>query len=259
MKQDSKHLFNFNKDSIINLIANDNYIVVNRSLIKEIGLKEAILLGELASEFNYYQKHDLLDKDGFFYSTIENIQENTTLSSYEQKKCLDNLSSRNLVDVILKGIPAKRHIRINSLQLISLFSNCLETSFQKIKKLDSKFLDTNSNNIKNNNNNNKEIYKESFEELWKLYPNKKGKTESYKKFVKAIKDGVSIETIRDGIQRYINYIQLEHIQPQYIKNGSTWFNQRCWEDDYTINRKPTTKDIAQKINFMNFLEEDSND
>ena len=110
-----------------------------------------------------------------------------------------------------------------------------------------------------NTNTNKEIYKESFEELWKLYPNKKGKAEAYKKFTKAIKEGVKIETIKEGIEKYNNYIEIEHIKPQYIKNGSTWFNQKCWEDDYSINRKPTTKDIANKINFMNFLKEEEND
>ena len=225
------------EDSIVNILANDNYIIVNRSLIKELGLKETIILGELASEYNYYKKTNSLDADGYFYSTIDNIEENTSLSSYEQKKCLDKLSKRGIIDVILKGIPAKRHIKINMLQVINLITKDLETSFQKIKKLDCEKIDTNSNNINNNKNSNKEIYKESFEELWKLYPNKKGKTESYKKFVKAIKDGVSIETIRDGIQRYIDYIEIEHIKPQYIKNGSTWFNQRCWEDDYTTNRK----------------------
>jgi hypothetical protein len=126
--------------------------------------------------------------------------------------------------------------------------------------IEEKLKDYKDNNTSINNTiNNKEIYKESFEELWKLYPNKKGKTESYKKFVKAIKDGVSIETIRDGIQRYITYIEIEHIKPQYIKNGSTWFNQRCWEDDYSTNRKPTTRDIAPKIKYMDFLKEDSND
>ena len=149
------------EDSIINILANDNYIIVNRSLIKELGLKETIILGELASEYNYYKKVNELDEDGYFYSTIENIEENTSLSSYEQKKCLDNLSKRGFIDVVLKGIPAKRHIKINTLQIINLFANNLETSFRKIKKLDSEFFDTNNNNIKNNNKNNKkEIYKE---------------------------------------------------------------------------------------------------
>ena len=150
------------EDSIINILANDNYIIVNRSLIKELGLKETIILGELASEYNYYKKQGFLDENGYFYSTIDNIEENTSLSSYEQKKCLDNLSKRGIVSVVLKGIPAKRHIKINTLQIINLFANNLETSFQKIKKLDCEKFDTNNNNINSNKNNNKEIYKERF-------------------------------------------------------------------------------------------------
>lgn len=149
-----------NEDSIINLLANDNYIIINRSLIKELGLKESIILGELASEFNYYKKNGLIDDKGYFYSTIENIQENTSLSSYEQKKCLDNLIRKNIVDVIVKGMPAKRHIKINSYQLINLFANNLETSFRKNEKLDSEFLGTNNNNKNNNKEIKKEIYKE---------------------------------------------------------------------------------------------------
>lgn len=98
--------------------------------------------------------------------------------------------------------------------------------------------------------------KNTFEELWKLYPNKKGKADAYKKFKKLVKSGTSIETIKDGIQRYKDYIEAEHVKPQYIKYGSTFFNQECWNDDYTITRKPTTKDLADKIDFMNFLKED---
>ena len=150
------------EDSIINILANDNYIIVNRSLIKELGLKEAIILGELASEYNYYKNNESLDENGYFYSTIENIQENTSLSSYEQKKCLDNLSKRGFISLTLKGVPAKRHIKINPLPIINLFANNLETSFRKIKKLDSEKLGTNNNNIKNNKEDKKEIYKERF-------------------------------------------------------------------------------------------------
>ena len=153
------------EDSIINVLANDNFIVVNRSLIKILGLKETIILGELASEYNYYKKNELLDEDGYFYSTIENIEESTSLSAYEQKKCLDNLSQYNIINVVLKGIPAKRHIKLNTLSIINLFTNHLETSFQKIKKLDCEKLGTNNNNIKNNNKNNNIFKKPTLEEV----------------------------------------------------------------------------------------------
>ena len=143
-----------NNDSIINLIANDNYIIVNRSLIKELGLKESIILGELASEFNYYEKTEQLDEEGYFYSTIENIEENTGLSRSQQKTALDNLKRFNLLDVVVKGIPAKRYIKLNSFQLLNLFANNLQTSLLKNDKLACQKLTTNNNNKNNKENNN---------------------------------------------------------------------------------------------------------
>lgn len=153
----------------------------------------------------------------------------------------------------------KRTIKIGGIQKDNTYSQKDRGGIHKKIGGYSQKGEENNTSINNTSINNKRNIKESFEELWKLYPNKKGKAESYKKFTKAIKEGVSLETIKEGILKYINYIEIEHIKPQYIKNGSTWFNQKCWEDDYTINRKPTTKDIATKINFMNFLKEDEND
>ena len=96
------------EDSGINVLANDNYIIVNKSLIKEVGLKESILLGELAAEYNYYKNKNQLDEEGYFYSTIENVEENTSLSKYEQKKALEKLELRRLVFSKVKGMFGKK-------------------------------------------------------------------------------------------------------------------------------------------------------
>ena len=114
-------------------------------------------------------------------------------------------------------------------------------------------LKDNNTSINNTSINNKEIYKESFEKVWEMYPNKKGKMNAYKSFEKAIKSGVALETIVSGLQNYNAYIKAERIEQRFIKNGSTWFNQRCWDDDYTITRNPTTKDLADKMDFTDFL------
>lgn len=101
----------------------------------------------------------------------------------------------------------------------------------------------NTNNNYNNKHNIKEINKESFERLWSLYPNKKGKDKAYKSFEKALKDGVAVETIENGINQYLAFIKKSKIEPQFIKHGSTWFNQRCWEDEYDIPKKEETIDV----------------
>ena len=139
-------------DNIINILANNNYIILNKSLIKELGLKETIILGELASEYNYYKSNNMLN-DGWFYSTVENVKNETSLSDYEQRIAINNLKDKKIISMIIKGIPAKRYIKINTLIIGNLLLNNLRTSSQKIKELDVENFDTNNNNINNNNNN----------------------------------------------------------------------------------------------------------
>ena len=75
-------------------------------------------------------------------------------------------------------------------------------------------------------------YESEFESIWKLYPRKEGKSNAYKSYVKARKDGETKESILDGLNRYLTQIKAENTQAKYIKHGSTWFNQRCWHDEY---------------------------
>lgn len=179
-------------------------------------------------------------------------------------KWIKNLQNKNYIEV--KYIKENNQIIKREIKIIGIDKNQYvlpkeqEGYCQKDNRGYCQKDKENNTSITNNTSINKRKYiKESFETLWKLYPNKKGKLEAYKKFEKAINEGVAVETIQEGIEKYNAYIQAERIKPQYIKHGSTWFNQRCWDDDYTITRKPTTKDIAEKIDFMNFLKENDND
>ena len=87
-----------------------------------LGLEEAILFGELASEYEYWRGQDKLD-DGWFYSTVENVEENTTLTKYKQKKAFDNLQGMGLLEIQRKGLPAKKYIKINEEKLYEILSN----------------------------------------------------------------------------------------------------------------------------------------
>ena len=134
--------------NILELLATDNYIIVNKTLIRQLGLETAIMLGELCSEYLYYQKEDMLEDD-WFYSTIDNIEYNTGLSNYQQNKAFEQLISLDIIQIVVKGIPARRYIKIDEEQVFKY----LKTSFKKINKQVFKKLKTNINN--NNKNNNK--------------------------------------------------------------------------------------------------------
>lgn len=101
----------------------------------------------------------------------------------------------------------------------------------------------NNNNMSKSQNgasnapNTEKHLKNDFEKLWKLYPNKKGKKNAYTAYKAAIKEGTTNKEIQDGIQAYRRQINTNGISPEYIKHGSTYFRQRAWEDDYSLEEK----------------------
>ena len=97
--------------------------------------------------------------------------------------------------------------------------------------------------IDNRDRNNINIYADfeaEFDTLWKSYPRKEGKTNALKAYIKARTDKKapsSFEEVKEGLDRYVEHIKAEKIEQQYIKHGSTWFNQRCWNDEYNTSQQ----------------------
>lgn len=71
-----------------------------------------------------------------------------------------------------------------------------------------------------------------FEKLWKQYPNKKAKPKAFTAYKRAIKEGTTDEEIAKGIENYNKEIEIKRTDKQYIAYGSTWFNQKRWNDEY---------------------------
>lgn len=147
--------------NILRLIASDSFITVNKELIKHFGLEGAVLIGELASEYDYWTKNNGITPDGYFFSTIENIDEKTGLSEHRQRQAIKKLEEQNIVSVKVKGLPAKRYIKLDEQNLVKLFeasseklqaqvSENSETCSVKIQKQEPEKFKRN-NNINNNN------------------------------------------------------------------------------------------------------------
>lgn len=84
-------------------------------------------------------------------------------------------------------------------------------------------------------------YELEFETLWSMYPNKKSKKDALRYYIRARKKGTTYEEVEQGLKAYLNYIKVDKTEQRYIKHGSTWFNQECWNDDYTIEEKQPKK------------------
>lgn len=155
---------------LMSILSNDGYIILNKYVMKALGLHEAILLGELCSEYIYWYKGEKL-QDGFFYSTRENIEKETTLSPFQQRQALKKLTEMGLVEILEKDMPKKTYYKVDEEKVYKFLletdlnltevkkfndktSNNLTSSDEKIKHKEVEKLDINNNNINNNINNN---------------------------------------------------------------------------------------------------------
>lgn len=109
-------------------------------------------------------------------------------------------------------------------------------------------LDNDSNNDIKEKISKKEIDTE-FDSLWKRYPNKKGKESAYKSYAKARANGTTYDEVINGLENYLKEIEVKKTDKQYIKHGSTWFSQHCWQDEYV------TVEESKPNEFDNFMGE----
>lgn len=86
-----------------------------------------------------------------------------------------------------------------------------------------------------------------FNDLWALYPKKQGRTDAMKAYERAVKAGVKDEDIRQGIENYVRHIAENKIDPQYVKQGSTFFSKQAWADDYKLSTEQTEREIRKVV------------
>ncbi|MEI3627412.1 helix-turn-helix domain-containing protein [Lactococcus lactis] len=111
----------------------------------------------------------------------------------------------------LGGIPKNRKYNISTNKSINKSTNNISDKSDKESDLETRF-----NNI------------------WNIYPNKKGKPKALLAYKRAVKSGTTDEEIKTGLENYLAEIRVKNIQQNYIKHGSTWFNGKGWEDDYDL-------------------------
>ncbi len=160
---------------LASLLSSSSFIMTNKIMIKAVGTDAAIILGELCSEYNYWEQRNELVGGKWFYSTRENIEDNTGLSEHKQRIAINKLLNLKLIETKKMGIPCKTYYKLNELNILNCYRNTQEnllkspknpvvekldnkelnnstTSDEKIEPQDIENFDTNNN--KNNNNKN---------------------------------------------------------------------------------------------------------
>ena len=115
------------------LLSSTAFIILNKELARRIGLKEAILLADLISKEEYFIKNGTIS-EGWFFNTEANIEADTTLNPYHQRKCLKTLRKYEIIETKRKGIPAKQFFKINEFKVMQILNNLIVKDCTTINK-----------------------------------------------------------------------------------------------------------------------------
>lgn len=201
------------------LLMSSSYFVLNKQIVKAIGIEAGFLLTTLIEASD-----GLANEDGWFYKTSPSLEEETGLSNHKQSKIIEELTKLGILEQENKGMPMKRYFRINfnkmeelvfkTQDLKNLNASIKENEKQGFKNFESKDLKNSnaciekiSNNIITNNNNlNKElnnIYKETVDYLNEKAGTKyKSNSKNTTKHIKArINDGYTLEDFKSVIDK----------------------------------------------------------
>ena len=86
-------------NAIYQLLNPDNTISLNRPLAHAVGLMETVVYSALIAKWQYYSDRGKLDPDGWFYSTIADLEESwnmrKTSTISRSRKIRTDCSTRN--------------------------------------------------------------------------------------------------------------------------------------------------------------------
>lgn len=149
---------------VIHLLTSNGFITVNKHLARTLGLDEAVIFGELCSKYDYREKRGELDEGGYFYCTVEDLEEATTFGERRQRRAINSLVKIGLIEQVTKGLPRKRFFRIDENAVLEIFSiQSLRSAGHspcEVQELVPAKCRINNNTINKNTVNNKNIYRE---------------------------------------------------------------------------------------------------
>ena len=121
-------------NSFFQILNPDNTMSFNRYIAHAIGITETIIYFSLISKMMNHMKNNRLDNEGFFYATVGDIQESTTIKKEKQIVAIKRLVEIGLIETKKAGIPARKYFRIvKNLELLLQLTAKGETVAQNIR------------------------------------------------------------------------------------------------------------------------------
>ena len=216
------------------LLMSSNYYTLNKQIVKALGIEPAFLLTILVEASD-----GLADDEGWFYQTIETLEELTGLSRHKQNKMIQDLIETNILIQENRGTPCRRFFKISFQEIENLVFKKTETSLLKIDKLDCKNLTNYS--VKNSQtslskiNNNKE---HNINNINKELNHKEHKSYELNENLKTVKEWFKENGIDFSKKHEVKVLEL-------LKNNSLDFVLNTFQEQLDIlKNKSDVKSVA---------------
>ena len=215
------------------LLMSSSYFVLNKQIVKAIGIEAGFLLTTLIEASD-----GLANDDGWFYKTSPSLEEETGLSNHKQSKIIEELTKLGILEQENKGMPMKRYFRINFQKIEELvFKKDLKNSNASIKENEKQgFKNFESKDLKNSNasiekiSNNKELNNNNLKNN-NLLKEKYKKEKSKNEVETYINDLKLNDDYKQLLFRYVEYRKsikkpIKTIVPiqKILKDFSDWFS-----------------------------------
>ncbi|MEN4984531.1 hypothetical protein [Acinetobacter modestus] len=259
--------------SLIRLIdaMNERPVAFNRHYVAlGCGINGALMLSQMV----YWSKKS--NADGWFYKTIDQWEEETGLSRYEQEGARKKLRDLGFIIELKKGVPCKVHFKVDQdalyKALIKLaskpeeteqntgensdkpvcgnstnqYAEIPQTGLQQTTKLecgnstnsDGEIPQTITESTQRVQQRSKNNFTDDFEKFWNAYPSCQRKTKKNEAFK-------TFEKLKShfDLNLLISILDLMTRSDTWIKNDGefipapqAWLNQRQWENEFWIKR-----------------------
>lgn len=263
------------------LLISSSYYILNKPLVRTVGLREAAILSLLCEVENKLANNDGFP-DGWFYCKTEIIMQNLNLSRREFDSAITNLKNSNLLDKKIVGMPAVTHYKLNYPNIsdlilqfaqneqTSLYDVCKQVCTERANKFvqNEQTLISNTYSKKRTNTEitNTEInspqgvfeknsQEDIFEAFRKIYKgSKRGLKTELESFKKKHKDWREVLPIlKEAYEQQLAIKEEARNRGCFVpaeKNLQTYLNQRCWEEELNFEnneRKYTSEaEIARR-------------
>lgn len=87
---------------------------INLSVVKALGINAGLVYHSLLAKQYYYEQRGMLDEEGYFYSTVEDMERTTTLTRSQQGRAVAALVEAGLIDYYKGGVFRRRHFRVRT-------------------------------------------------------------------------------------------------------------------------------------------------